>query len=124
MINFDDVAKVNIKEHNTNWPQISHHQYRSLVIGSSGSGKPNSLFNLISHRPDIDKIYLCAKDPYAVKYQFLINKREIEGLKHLKGFKAFVEYSNDMGDMQKPIVLSSGPFIQIFTFTIQCICNL
>ena len=26
-------------------------------------------------------------------------------------------------DLQKTIVLSSGPFLQVFTFTIQCICN-
>ena len=30
----------------------------------------------------IDKIYLCAKDPYEAKYQYLINKREQLGLKH------------------------------------------
>ena len=32
--------------------------------------------NLINHEPDIDKIYLCAKDQYNAKYQLLINKRE------------------------------------------------
>ena len=30
----------------------------------------NSLFNLINKEPDIDKIYLYAKDPYEAKYQF------------------------------------------------------
>ena len=35
--------------------------------GSCESGKTNSLFNLISHQPDNDKIYLCAKDPYEAK---------------------------------------------------------
>ena len=35
-----------------------------------------SLFNLINHQPDIDKIYLYAKDPYEAKYQFLINKQK------------------------------------------------
>ena len=39
-----------------------------------GSGKTNLLFNLVSHQPDIDKIYLYAKDLYEAKYQFLINK--------------------------------------------------
>ena len=57
MINFDDVTKENIKEHNPNWPQISDHPYRILMIGGSGSGKTNSLFNLIKHQPDIEKIY-------------------------------------------------------------------
>ena len=33
------------------------------MIRGSGSGKSNSLFNLISHQADIDKIYLYAKDP-------------------------------------------------------------
>ena len=46
------------------------------MLGGSGSEKTNSLFNLISQQPDIDKIYLYAKDPYEAKYQFLINKRE------------------------------------------------
>ena len=82
MINFDDVAKENIKEHNLNWPQIPNHLYRILRIGGSGSGKANSLFNLINHQPDIDKIYLYAKDPYEAKYEFLIKKREGVGTKH------------------------------------------
>ena len=42
---------------------ISDHPYRILIVGASRSGKTNSLFNLISQQPDIDKIYLYAKDP-------------------------------------------------------------
>ena len=61
MINFD-VTKENIKEHNSNWPQILDHPYRILIIGGSGSGKTNSLFNLINHQPDIDKTYSYIKD--------------------------------------------------------------
>ena len=38
MINFDDVTKENIKEHNANWPQISDHLYRMLIIGCWESG--------------------------------------------------------------------------------------
>ena len=41
------------------------------MIRSSRSGKINCLFNLLSHQPDIDKIYLHAKDPYEAKDQFL-----------------------------------------------------
>ena len=37
------------------------------MIGGSGSGETNSLSNLIRHQPDIDKIYLYAKDPYDSK---------------------------------------------------------
>ena len=46
MINFDDVRKENIKEHNPNWPNVYDHPYRILIIGGSGFGKANSLFNL------------------------------------------------------------------------------
>ena len=47
MINFDDVTKPNIKEHNPNRSEIPDHPYRIIIIGGSGSGKTNSLFNLI-----------------------------------------------------------------------------
>ena len=69
----------------------------------SGSGKTNSLFNLINEKPDIDKIYLYAKGPYEEKYQFLINKRETTELKHFNNSKAFIESSNDMDDIYKNI---------------------
>ena len=58
--------------------------------------KNNWLLNLIENQPDIDKIYLYAKDPYESKYQYLINKREGVGINHFKYHKAFIEYSNDM----------------------------
>ena len=45
------------KKHNPNWPQILDHPYRILIIGGYCSGKTNSLLNLISHQPDIDKNY-------------------------------------------------------------------
>ena len=75
----------------------------ALVIGVSGSRKTNSLFGLIIHQPDINKIYLYSKDSYESKYQLLINKRESTGLKHLNDSIAFIEYSNDMGDTYKNI---------------------
>ena len=48
LINFDNVIKENIKYHNLNWPQISDNPYRILITRRSGSGKANSLFNLMS----------------------------------------------------------------------------
>ena len=74
MINSNDIIKENIKGHNPNWPEITDHPYRILIIGGSGSGKTSSLFNPINKQPDIDKIYLYSKNPYNAKYQFLINK--------------------------------------------------
>ena len=47
MINYDDVTKENIKRNNLNWPRIPDHPYKILMIGGSGSGKINSLLNLI-----------------------------------------------------------------------------
>ena len=80
MINFDWCYKRKLKKkHNPNWPQILGHPYRILIIGGSGSGKTNSLFNLIKEEPDIDEIYLYAKDPYEAKYRFLIETRESTG---------------------------------------------
>ena len=103
MINFHNVTKENIKEHNPNWAQIRDHPYRILVTGGSGSGKADSLFNLISHQPDIDKIYLYGIDPYEAKSQLQISKHENAGLKHCSDFKAFIEYSNDIDDICKNI---------------------
>ena len=103
MINFDEYTNENEKEHNLNWSYIPGHPYRILIIGGSGSGKTNGLLNLIHSQPDIDKIYLYAKDPYEDKYQYLINKRESVDINHLNDPKAFIEYSNDMHDVYKNI---------------------
>ena len=103
MINFDDYTNENKTKHNPDWPYIPDHPYRILIIGGSGSGKINALLNLINKQKDIYKIYLYAKDPYEIKYQFLINKRESIGLKHFNDPKAFIEYSNDMQDFYKNI---------------------
>ena len=43
-----------------------------LIAGGWGSGKTNSLINLVRQQPDIDKIYLYAEGPYEAKYKFLI----------------------------------------------------
>ena len=67
------------------------------------SGKTNALLNLINNQPDIDKIYLYAKDPYETKYQYLINKLEKVGLDHFKNPKTVMEYSNDMQDVYRNI---------------------
>ena len=79
MINFDDYANENKTEHNPKTPYIPDHPYRILIVGGSGSGKTNALLNLINNQPDINKIYLYAKNLY-------------EG-----------EYSNDMLDVYKNI---------------------
>ena len=58
---------------------------------------------MINNQPDIDKIYLYAKNPYEAKYQYLIKKREKVGSDHFDDPKAFMECSNDMHEVCKNI---------------------
>ena len=103
MINFDDYVNANKTEHNENCPYIPDKPYRVLIMGGSGSWKINVLLNLTENQPDIDKIYLFAKDPYEAKYQYLVNKRESVGINHFKDPEAFIEYSNDLHNVYKNI---------------------
>ena len=76
-----------------NWSYIPDNPCRFLIIWGWGSGKTNALLNLIKHQqPNIDKIYLCAKDLFETKYQLLINGTERLGKKNLKKSKAFIDY--------------------------------
>ena len=101
MCNFDYNTKEDIKEYNSNWPQVPDYPYRILIVGGSRSVKTNALPYLINHQLDIDKIYLYAKDE--AKYQLLINKRESAGIKHFNDSKAFIEYSYNMDGIYKNI---------------------
>ena len=74
-----------------------------LIIRGSGSGKTNTLLNLINNQPDIDKIYLSTKGPYEAKYQYLINNREDIGKRHFDDPEAFIEYSYVVRDIYKNI---------------------
>ena len=56
MINLESVTNENNKEHSEKWPYIPDHSYRSLIIDGSGSGKTNTLLNLINEQNDIDKM--------------------------------------------------------------------
>ena len=59
--------------------------------------------NLIENQPDIDKIYLYAKDPYEAKYQYLVKILEKVGIDHQNDPRAYIEYSNLMHDVYKNI---------------------
>ena len=103
MSNFDDYVNENKTRHNQNWSYIPDHPYRIFIIGGLWSGKTNLLLNLIENQPDIDKIYLYAKDPYEAKYRYLIKIREKVSIDHHNDSRAYIEYWNDMHDVYKNI---------------------
>ena len=56
------LQKKKIKVYNANWPQSPNHPYRLLTIKVSGSGKTNSLFDLINQQPHIDEnLFICKR---------------------------------------------------------------
>ena len=97
MINLGSIINENNIKYNEKWPYITDRPYR--IIGGSGSGKTNTLLNLINEQRDIYKIYLYAKDLSEPKYEFLIKNRENAGIKHVNNWKAFIECSNTMDDV-------------------------
>ena len=74
-----------------------------MIIGGCGSGKTNTLLNLINEQHDIDKIYLYARDLNEPKYKILIKKCKDKGIKHLNDPNAFIECSNTMDDVYENI---------------------
>ena len=59
-----------------------------MIIGGSGSGKINTLLNLINQQDDIGKIYLYAKDFSEPNYKTLIKNCESVRIEHLNNSNA------------------------------------
>ena len=69
MINLDNITNENNKEHNEKYiPYIPDHPYKFLIICGFGSGKTNTLLNLIKEQDDVNEIYLYTKDLCETKY--------------------------------------------------------
>ena len=62
MLNLDDIANKNNKDHNKKWRYIPYRPCRIWIIGGSGLGKINALLSLMIQQDDIDKICLYTKD--------------------------------------------------------------
>ena len=74
-----------------------------MIIEGSGSGKTNTLLNLINEQNDIDKLCLYAKNLSEPKYKYLIKKRENAGINHLNNSKPFIECSNTVDNVYESI---------------------
>ena len=99
MLNLDNIVSNKNENKDTTGSsslERNNRPFRMLIIGSSDSGKANTLLHLINNLHPIDKIYLYAKDIHEPKYEYLINKREQAGIKNLNDPNAFIEYSDDM----------------------------
>lgn len=105
MINFDQITGVDTIKQNSEWPHVPDNLYRTLIICGSGLGKTLNLFNL---QPDIDQIYLCVKDPYEDKCQYLIKKPLDVGRKHFQDRGVFIEVSTILM-MSNKILTSATP---------------
>ena len=80
---------------NSIWPYIPDHPYIILIINGSVLAKTNSLLNLMKHqRPDIEKTYLCAKDPFESKYNLFISWKRRDFIS-----EAFIDYSQTIDNV-------------------------
>ena len=77
-----------------------------MIIGGSGSGKTNTLLNLIKeqdYHDVIDKIYFYAKDLSEPEYEYLIKKREDAGIKNVNNSNPFIVCSNTRDNVYEDI---------------------
>ena len=59
---------------------------------------------MINELNDIDKIYLYERDLSEPKYEYLIQKREDAGIKHLNNLDTFIQCSNTIDDIYENMI--------------------
>ena len=59
---------------------------------------------MINELNDIDKICLYERDLSEPKYEYLIQKREDAGIKHLNNLDTFIQCSNTMDDIYENMI--------------------
>ena len=95
MINLDNITNENNKKYKEKCPDIPDHPYRILIISGSGSGKTNTLLNLINEQNDIDKMCLHARDLTETNIKFSLKNVKMQEYDP----NAFIECSNTMDDV-------------------------
>ena len=84
MIDLDSITNENNKKHNETWPYIPDYPYRTLIIGGSGSGKTNTLLNLINEQFWCwQNLFVCKRFKRTKEWNFGEKKRKDAGIKHL-----------------------------------------
>jgi hypothetical protein len=95
------------KTHNPHFD--SHHiklPMRSVILGNSGSGKTQTLMNLIYNMPDtFEKIYIITKDKKEPIYEFVEDKYKKKGVEVLEGVENLPDLSKFDEDTNTLVVL-------------------
>ena len=96
-----------LKSHNPHYEQ--HHiklPFRMIIAGNSGSGKTQTLLNLLYIMPDtFEKIYVITKNKDEPLYNFLEDKLKNQGLKITEGIDTLPDLDSFDKDQNSLIVL-------------------
>lgn len=109
--NFDDFVKKSYDDHQHHWAAPKW-PFRGLVLGSSGSGKTNTVLNFITKWLDYDTLIVVAKDLEEDKYEVLKEWAE-ERKKAINEENELIERSNRKKPKSQRVPLLR-PFCYLF----------
>ena len=102
-----------LKQHN---PHYDKHRiklpFRMIIAGNSGSGKTQTLLNLLYNMPDtFENIYITTKNKDEPLYNYLEDKLKNKGLKITEGLENLPDLDSMDKEQNTLIVFSKfGPF--------------